>query len=102
MRTPPPEVERSTPLFTVSFSLRCPQETVLPTLPPRVLQGVAVSGERISQGSPGNVVALGCPPPPRRVSERSVQMFPIGSPFQDIVLTEQLHSLEKLVPLVGI
>ncbi len=74
----------------VSISLRCPQGTVLPTLPPRVLQGAAVSGERISQGPPGNVVALGCPPPPRRVSERSVQMLPFGSPFQDVVLTAQL------------
>ncbi len=71
------------------------------------LRGTAVSGERISQGPPGNVVALGCPTPPRRVSERSVQMFPIGLPFQDIVLTAQLHintetSLERLVPLVEI
>ncbi len=103
----PPEVERSTPHFTVSVPLRCPQETVLPTLPPRVLQGAAVSGERISHGPPGNVVALGCPPPPRRVSERSVQMLPVSSPFQDIVLTAQLHikpetSLERLVPLVEI
>ncbi len=53
--------------------LRCPQGTILPTLPPRVLQGAAVSGECIFQGPPGNVVALGCPPPPRRVSERSVK-----------------------------
>ncbi len=101
----PPEVERSTPHFTVSVSLRCLQGTVLPTLPPRVLQGAAVSGERISQGPPGNVVALGCPPPPRRVSERSVQTLPVGSPFQNVVLTAQLHinpetSLERLVPLV--
>ncbi len=50
MRTPPPpEVERSTPHFTVSVYIyiyisRCPQEIVLPTLPPRVLQGAAVSG----------------------------------------------------------
>ncbi len=78
--SPPP------PHFTVSVPLRCPQETVLQTLPPRVLQGAAVSGEHISQGPPGNVVALGCPPPPRRVSERSVQMLPVGSPFQNIVL----------------
>ncbi len=40
-----------------------------------------------------------------RVSERSVQTLPVGSPFQDIVLTAQLHinqetSLERLVPLV--
>ncbi len=70
-----------------------------------VLQGAAVSGERISQGPPGNVVFLGCPPPPRRVSERSVQMLPLGLPFQDVVLTVKLHinpetSLERLVPLV--
>ncbi len=50
-------------------------------------------------------MALGCPPPLRRVSERSVQMHPAGSPFQDVVLTAQMHinpetSLERLVPLV--
>ncbi len=84
---PPPKVKRSTPHFTVSVSLWCSQETVLPTLPLRVLQGAAVSGERISQGPPGNVVALGCLPPPRRVSEWSVQTLPVGSPFQDVVLT---------------
>ncbi len=39
-----------------------------------MLQGVAVSGKRISQGPPGNVVALGCPPPPRTVSEQSIQI----------------------------
>ncbi len=77
--------------LTLSVSLRCPQGTVLQTLPPRVLQGAAVSGERIYQGPPGNIVALGCPPPPRRVSEWSVQMLPVGSPFQDIALTAQLH-----------
>ncbi len=79
--------------------------TVLSTLLPSVLQGAAVSGERISQHPPGNVVALGCPPLPRRVSERSVQTLPVGSAFQDIVLTAQLHinpetGLERLVPLV--
>ncbi len=103
MRTPPPpQVERSTPNFTVSVSLQCLQRTVLPTQRPPVLQVAAVSGERISQGPPGNVVALGCPPPPRRVSERSVQMLPVGSPFQDVILIAQLHinpetSLERLV-----
>ncbi len=76
------DVEWSTPHFTVSVSLWCPQGTILPTLPPRVLQGAAVSGERISQGPPGNVVALGCP-----VSERSVQPFTVSSLFQDVVLT---------------
>ncbi len=58
----PPKVEQSTPNLTVSVSLRSPQGTVLPTLPPRVLQGAAVSGERISQDPPRNVVALGWPP----------------------------------------
>ncbi len=82
----------------------CPQGTVLPTLPPCVLQGVAVSGKRISQGPPGNIVALGCPPPLRRVLEWLIQTLPIGLPFQDVVLTAQLHinpetSLERLVPL---
>ncbi len=69
------------------------------------LQGPAVSGERIFQRPPGNVVAFGCPAPLRRFSERSVQMLPVGSPFQDIVLTAQLHinpetSLKRLIPVV--
>ncbi len=108
MRTahpPPTEVERPTPHFTVSVSLRCPQGTVLPTLPPRVLQGAAVSGKCISQGPPGNIAALGCPPPLRRVSEQSVQTLLVGSLFQDVVLIAQLHlnpetCLERLVTLV--
>ncbi len=87
----PPKVERSTPYFMLSVSLRCPQGTVLPTLPLHVLQGAAVSGERISHGPPKNVVALKCPPPPRRVSERSVQMLPAGLQFKDVFLTAQLH-----------
>ncbi len=50
-------------------------------------------------------MALRCPPPPRRVSEWSVQTHPAGSPFQDVVWTAQRHinpetSLERLVPLV--
>ncbi len=105
MRTYPLEAERLTPHFTVPVSLRCPQETGLPTLPPRVLQGAVVSSERISQGPPGNVVASGCPPPLRRVSEQSAQTPPAGSPLQDVVLTAQIDtnpetSLERLVPLV--
>ncbi|CAM4693006.1 unnamed protein product [Leuciscus chuanchicus] len=56
--------------------------TVLPTLPPPVLQGAAVSGEHISQGPPGNVVASGCPLPLRRVLEQSVRSFPAGAPLQ--------------------
>ncbi|CAM4592174.1 unnamed protein product [Leuciscus chuanchicus] len=79
--------------------------TVLPTLPPLVLQGAAVSGEHISQGPPGNVVASGCPPPPRRVLEQSVRSFPAGSPLQGVEPTTQQQqnpetSLERLVPLV--
>ncbi len=62
LRTSPLEVERLTPDFMVPVSLRCPQGTSLPTLPPCVLQGAAVSGERMSQGPPGNVVALRWPP----------------------------------------
>ncbi len=105
VRTSLLEAERLTPHFTVPVSLRCPQETNLSTLPHRVLQGAVVSGERISQGPPGNVVASGCPPPLRRVSERSAQMLPAGSPCQDDVLTAQIHTnpetnLERLVPLV--
>ncbi len=83
MRTSPLEAEWLTPHFMVPVSLRCPQETGLPTLPPRVLQGAAVSSERISQGPPGNLVASGCPPPLRRVSEQSAQTPPAGSPLQD-------------------
>ncbi|CAM4618530.1 unnamed protein product [Leuciscus chuanchicus] len=88
-----------------AVSLRCPQGTVLPTLPPPVLQGAAVSGEHISQGPPGNVVASGCPPPLRRVLEQSVRSFPAGVPLQgDEPTTQQQHnpetSLERLVPLV--
>ncbi|CAM4446751.1 unnamed protein product [Leuciscus chuanchicus] len=82
-----------------------PQGTVLPSLPPPVLQGAAVSGEHISQGPPGNVVASGCPPPLRRVLEQSVRSFPAGAPLQgDEPTTQQQHnpetSLERLVPLV--
>ncbi len=80
-------MERSTPHFAVSVSLWCPQETVLPTLPPRVLQDAAVSGGRISQGPPGKHSGLGMPAP----SERSVQMLPDGLLFQDVILTAQLH-----------
>ncbi|CAM4566361.1 unnamed protein product [Leuciscus chuanchicus] len=79
--------------------------TVLPTLPPLVLQGAAVSGEHISQGPPGNVVASGCPPPPRRVLEQSVWSFPAGAPLQGVEPTTQQQqnpetSLERLVLLV--
>ncbi|CAM4558277.1 unnamed protein product [Leuciscus chuanchicus] len=79
--------------------------TVLPTLPPLVLQGAAVSGEHISQGPSGNVVASGCPPPPRRVLEQSVRSFPAGAPLQGVEPTTQQQqnpetSLERLVPLV--
>ncbi len=96
MRTSPLEVEWLTPHFTVPVSLRRPQGTGLPTLPPCVLQGAAVSG---------NVVASGCPPPLRRVSERSAQTLPAGSPLQEFVPTAQIHTnpetiLERLVPLV--
>ncbi len=50
-------------------------------------------------------MALGCPPPLRRVSEQSAQTPPAGSPLQDVVLTAQIDtnpetSLERLVPLV--
>ncbi|CAM4576079.1 unnamed protein product [Leuciscus chuanchicus] len=84
-----------------AVSLRCPQGTVLPTLPPPVLQGAAVSGEHISQGPPGNVVASGCPPPLRRVLEQSVRSFSAGAPLQgDEPTTQQQHnpetSLERL------
>ncbi len=34
---------------------------------------------------------------PRRVSERSVQMLPVGSPVQDVVLTTQLDRVWLIV-----
>ncbi len=50
-------------------------------------------------------MAFGCLPPLRRISDRSVQTHPAGSPFQDVILSAQIHinpetSLERLVPLV--
>ncbi len=100
--TPPPTRSRSLTSFN---GVRLPSVSTLPTLPPRVPQGTAVSSERISQGPPGNVVALGCSRPPKRVSEQSVQTLPVGLPFQDVFLTVQQHinpetSLERLAPLV--
>ncbi len=105
IRTYPLEVEWLRPHFMVPIFLRYPQGTGLPTLPSRVLQGAAVNGECISQSPHGNLVAFGCPPPLRRISDRSVQTHPAGSPFQDVILSAQIHinpetSLERLVPLV--
>ncbi len=100
MRTSHLEAERLTPHFTVPVSLRCPQETGLPTLPPRVLQGAAVSGERISQGPPGNVVASGCPPPLGfgTVSSDFSCRFTASGRRSDCTNPET--SLERLEPLV--
>ncbi len=95
LRAQASEVEGLTPHFAVPVSFRCPQGTGLPTLPPRVLQGAAISGERISQGPPRNVVASGCPPPLRRVSERSAKTLPASLPLQDIVLTAQIHTKSR-------
>ncbi len=93
-------MERSTPNFTVSVFLWCLQRTVLPTLRPPVLQVAAVSGERISQGPPGNVVALGCPPPPRRVSEWSVQMLPVGL-SREAGTSSRILTAWKLLPNIS-
>ncbi|XDV19662.1 hypothetical protein PO909_025100 [Leuciscus waleckii] len=104
MRAISSEGKRLTPRYTVPAALRCPQGTIMLTPPPCVFRGAAVSGEHISQGPPGNVVVLGCPPPPRRVPEQSVRSFPAGSPYRDDGLTvQQLNpeaGLERLVPLL--
>lgn len=84
-----PEAERLTPHYLVPVSLLCPQGTVMLTLPTRVLQCAAVSGEHISQGPPRNVVVLGCPPPLRRFPEQPVQSYPASSPLQGDGLTAQ-------------
>ncbi|XDV41685.1 hypothetical protein PO909_010503 [Leuciscus waleckii] len=75
--------------------------TVLPTLPPPVLQGAAVSGEHISQGPPGNVVASGCPPPLRRVLEQSGWSFPAGAPLQGDEPTTQQQEKNTVPSLFG-
>ncbi len=57
---------RSRAVNTSFYGARLPSMSSgagLPTLPPRVPQGAAVSGERISQGPPRNVVAFGMPAP---------------------------------------
>ncbi|XP_048030341.1 uncharacterized protein LOC125257733 [Megalobrama amblycephala] len=76
---------------------------ILPTLPPRVLQGAVVPSEQTPRYPPGNVAALGCSPPLRRVSEQSVRSPPAGVPPQGTVLAVQITpeaSFERLVPLV--
>ncbi len=57
---------RSRAVNTSFYGARLPSMSSgagLPTLPPRVPQGAAVSGERITQGPPRNVVAFGMPAP---------------------------------------
>ncbi|KAI2647967.1 Transposon Ty3-G Gag-Pol polyprotein [Labeo rohita] len=68
-----------------------------------VLQGTAVSSERIKQHPPGNVAVLGGSRPPRRSLEQPDQLFPAGHPLQgaDVaVLVTPEVSLERLIPLL--
>ncbi len=51
LRAGPSGKERCTPHHSVPVSPHCPQEIGLPTLPPAVLQGAAVSSERFSVSS---------------------------------------------------
>ncbi len=82
----------------VPVSPQCPQETVLLTLPPPVLQGTAVSSERISQHPPGNVAALGGSLPRRMSLEQLVRLSPAGPPLATLSTSEV--SLERLIPIV--
>ncbi len=102
MRTPPRSGVVNTSFYGVRLPsvFRCPQGTVLPTLPPGFvlerLRRAHISGSTWKRSGLGMR---------KRVSERSVQTLPVGSPFQDVVLTAELHrnpetSLERLVPLV--
>ncbi|XP_048024136.1 LOW QUALITY PROTEIN: uncharacterized protein LOC125253920 [Megalobrama amblycephala] len=103
MRAAPAGEKWRTPQYTVPSSLQCPQGAVLPTLPPRVLQGAVVPSEQTPRCPPGNVAALGRSPPLRRVSEQSARLPPAGAPLQGTVLAVQITpeaSLERLVPLV--
>ena len=69
-----------------------------------VLQGAAVSGERLSQFSPGNVAGLGGSRPLLRPSQRLAHFPHVGSPPQGTQLTASITpevSLERLIPLVS-
>ncbi len=86
----PPEVERSTPHFTVSVSLRCLQGTVLPTLPPRVLQGQRSPATHISR-STRKRSGLGMPAPSeegfRAVSSDASCRFAVSERRSDCTTT---------------
>ncbi len=56
-------MKRSTPHFTVSVPLRCPQETIRPTLPPRVLKGRGGLGRAHISRSTRKRSGLGMPDP---------------------------------------
>ncbi|MCI4389201.1 hypothetical protein PGIGA_G00095130 [Pangasianodon gigas] len=69
-----------------------------------VLQGTAVSGERLSQFSPGNVAGLGGSRPLLRPSQQLAHFPHVGSPPQGTQLTASITpevSLERLIPLVS-
>ncbi|XP_053089198.1 uncharacterized protein LOC117597041 [Pangasianodon hypophthalmus] len=63
-------------------SSKCPWEIDLPTLPPMVLQGAAVSCERSSKSPPGNVAVLGGLLPLRSSPEQLVRPSSAGPPLQ--------------------
>ncbi len=56
---------------------------------------VAVSGERISRGPPGNVVALGCLPPLRRVQSGQLRHFLSVRQFRTSFRTPIFHSSKE-------
>ncbi|XP_053089208.1 uncharacterized protein LOC128318105 [Pangasianodon hypophthalmus] len=63
-------------------SSKCPWEIDLPTLPPMVLQGAAVSCEHSSKSPPGNVAVLGGLLPLRSSPEQLVRPSSAGPPLQ--------------------
>ncbi|KAI2666654.1 Dystrophin [Labeo rohita] len=70
LRAGPSGEERCTPHHMVPVSPQCPREIDLLPLPPTVLQGTAVSSERISQHPHRFGAMQGCLPPLRRSLEQ--------------------------------
>ncbi|KAI2664194.1 4-alpha-glucanotransferase [Labeo rohita] len=95
--------DRCKPHHTVPVSPQCPQEIGLPTLPPTVLQGAVVSGERFFQSPPGNIAVLRGLLPLRRSLEQLVRSSPASPPLQGTELAALVTpevSLERLISLV--
>ncbi|KAI2646186.1 Zinc finger protein 462 [Labeo rohita] len=96
LRAVPSGEEQCTPHHIVPVSAQHHREIDLLTLPPTVLQGTAVSSDRISQHPPGIEAVLGGLPPLRRSLEQLDRPFPAGHPFQGIELaTLVLHTEEE-------